>query len=326
MKKQPVAFITGITGQDGSYLTELLLAKGYTVHGLVRRNSILYNYERMELTPDFPRNKNLIMHYGDMTDAISITNILSTVRPDEIYNLAAQSHVKVSFETPLYTAQTCGIGVLNLLEAVRALKLNPKIYQASTSELYSGNPKEAPQNEITPFKPRSPYGVAKLYGFEIARVYRESYGMFISNGILFNHESERRGENFVTRKITLSIGDIVSGKEKYITLGNIDAKRDWGYAPEYVWAMWKMLQQDKPDDFVIATGETHSVKEFLIEACAVAGLDWKKILKINDKYKRPNEVDYLCGDASKAKRILGWKPQTTFKQLVKIMVKHDLKK
>lgn len=324
MPKKPVAFITGITGQDGSYLTEQLLAKGYRVHGLVRRNSILYNYERMELTPNFPHNKNLIMHYGDMTDSVSLTHVLATVKPDEIYNLAAQSHVKVSFETPLYTAQTCGIGILNLLEAVRALKLNPKIYQASTSELYSGNPAEAPQNELTPFSPKSPYGVAKLYAFEIARVYRESYGMFIANGILFNHESERRGESFVTRKITLGIRDILSGKEKYITLGNLDAKRDWGYAPEYTEAMQLILQQDKPDDFVIATGETHSVREFLIEACTIAGLDWKKIIKIDAKYKRPNEVDYLCGDPSKARRKLGWKPKTTFKELVKIMVEAEL--
>ncbi len=325
MSKQKIAFITGITGQDGSYLAELLLAKGYRVHGLVRRNSILYNYERLELSPDFPHNKNLIMHYGDMTDSVSITNILIKVKPTEIYNLAAQSHVKVSFETPLYTAQTSGIGVLNLLEAVRALNLKTKIYQASTSELYSGDPKEAPQNELTPFKPKSPYGVAKLYGFEIARVYRESYGMFIANGILFNHESERRGESFVTRKITLGIKDILAGKEKYIKLGNINAKRDWGYAPEYVEAMWRILQQEKPEDFVIATGETHSVKEFLVEACKVAGLDWQKILKIDEKYKRPNEVYYLCGDASKARKVLGWKPKTTFQELVKIMVESDIK-
>lgn len=325
MNKQKKAFITGITGQDGSYLTELLLAKGYAVHGLVRRNSILYNYERIECTPDFPHNKNLIMHYGDMTDSVSITNILAKVRPNEIYNLAAQSHVKVSFETPLYTAQTCGIGVLNLLEATRALKLNPKIYQASTSELYSGDPKEVPQNELTPFNPKSPYGAAKLYGYEIARIYRESYGMFISNGILFNHESERRGESFVTRKITLGIRDILSGKEKYITLGNLDAKRDWGYAPEYVKAMWLILQQDRPDDFVIATGETHSVKEFAMEACEMAKLNWKKIVKVDKKYTRPNEVDYLCGDATKAERVLGWKPKIKFKELVKIMVQAELK-
>lgn len=322
MKK--VAFITGITGQDGSYLTEFLLKKGYEIHGLVRRNSILYNYGRLEETPDFPHNAGLTLHYGDMTDSVSLINILATVQPDEIYNLAAQSHVKVSFETPLYTAQTSGIGVLSLLEAVRALKLNPKIYQASTSELYSGDPTQAPQNELTPFKPRSPYGVAKLYGFEIARIYRESYGMFISNGVLFNHESERRGENFVTRKITLGIRDIVQGRATHITLGNIDAKRDWGYAPEYVEAMWMILQQDKADDFVVATGETHSVKEFLIEACKIAGLDWEKVLKIDEKYERPNEVDYLCGDATKAQKILGWKAKTTFKDLVKIMMEAEL--
>lgn len=320
-----IAFITGITGQDGSYLTELLLSKGYEIHGLVRRNSILFNYKRMEYTENFPHNKNLILHYGDMTDSISLTNILAQVKPDEIYNLAAQSHVKVSFETPLYTAQTCGIGVLNLLEAVRALKLNPKIYQASTSELYSGDPQEAPQNELTPFKPKSPYGAAKLYGYEIARIYRESYGMFISNGILFNHESERRGESFVTRKITLSIRDILLGKEKYITLGNLDAKRDWGYAPEYTEAMWLMLQQEKPDDFVIATGATYSVKKFAQEACQLAGLNYKKVVRTSKKYLRPNEVDYLCGNASKAKRILGWQPKTTFKKLVKIMVEAELK-
>ncbi len=325
MSKNKSALITGITGQDGSYLAELLLKKGYTVHGIVRRNSILYNYERLEITKNFPHNKKLILHYGDMADSVSLVNILSRAKPAEIYNLAAQSHVKVSFETPLYTAQTTGIGVLNLLESVRALKLKTKIYQASTSELYSGDPTEAPQNELTPFRPKSPYGVAKLYGLEIARVYRESYGMFISNGILFNHESERRGESFVTRKITLGIRDIKLGKEKYITLGNLDAKRDWGYAPEYTEAMWLILQQDKPNDFVIATGETHSVKEFLIEACAVAGLDWKKILKINKKYERPNEVDYLCGDPAKAHRILGWKAKTNFRELVKIMVSAELK-
>lgn len=319
-----VAFITGVTGQDGSYLAEFLLVKGYEVHGLVRRNSTLFNYERLELNSGVLENENLKLHYGDMTDSVSIINILSTVQPDEIYNLAAQSHVKVSFETPLYTAETTGIGVLNLLEAVRALKIQTKIYQASTSELYSGNPAEAPQNEQTPFKPKSPYGVAKLYGFEIGRIYRESYGMFISNGILFNHESERRGESFVTRKITLGIRDIIAGKATHITLGNIEAKRDWGYAPEYVEAMWKILQHTQPDDFVIATGETHSVKEFLMEACAVAGLDWEKILKIDEKYERPNEVDYLCGDASKANRVLGWKPKTTFKELVKIMVTKEL--
>jgi len=326
-KKTKVAFITGITGQDGTYLAKLLLEKGYEVHGLIRRNSTLYNYDKIDQEiPDHQKNKNLTLHYGDMTDSVSLLTILENTRPDEIYNLAAQSHVRVSFETPLYTAQTTGIGVLNLLEAVRALKLKSKIYQASTSELYSGDPKQAPQNELTPFKPKSPYGVAKLYGFEIARIYRESYGMFISNGILFNHESEIRGESFVTRKITLGICDILLKKEKYITLGNLDAKRDWGYAPEYMEAAWKMLQQKKPDDFVIATGETHSVKEFLIEACKIAGLDWKKVYKINKYYKRPNEVDHLCGDAKKARKVLKWKPKTKFKKLVKIMLESDCKK
>lgn len=318
-----VAFITGVTGQDGSYLAELLIAKGYTVHGLVRRSST-FNRSRIEHIHGYPHNKNLFLHYGDMTDSISLVHILAEVKPDEIYNLAAQSHVAVSFETPLYTAETTGIGVLCLLEAVRSLGLKSKIYQASTSELYGGDPAQAPQNEGTAFMPKSPYGVAKLYGFEIARVYRESYGMFITNGILFNHESERRGESFVTRKITLSIADILTGKEEKILLGNLEARRDWGYAPEYVEAMWLMLQQDQPDDFVVATGETHSVKEFVDEACGLVGLDPEKVVEIWEKYKRPNEVDYLCGDASKAKTILGWEPKTKFKDLVRIMLTHDL--
>lgn len=321
MKK--VAFITGVTGQDGSYLAEFLIANGYVVHGLVRRSST-FNRSRIEHIHGYPHNKDLFLHYGDMTDSISLVHILAQVKPDEIYNLAAQSHVAVSFETPLYTAETTGIGVLSLLEAVRSLGLKSKIYQASTSELYSGDPAQAPQNERTPFMPKSPYGVAKLYGFEIARVYRESYGMFITNGILFNHESERRGESFVTRKITLSIADILTGKEEKILLGNLEARRDWGYAPEYVEAMWLMLQQDQPDDFVVATGETHSVKEFVDEACGLVGLDPEKVVEIWEKYKRPNEVDYLCGDASKAKTILGWEPKTKFKNLVRIMLTHDL--
>ncbi len=330
-KKAKVAFITGVTGQDGSYLVEILLKKGYIVHGLVRRSSTL-NRGRLDeglYSPDSDIGGaglgNFHLHYGDMTDSVSITHILSQVRPDEIYNLAAQSHVKISFETPLYTAQTTGVGVLNLLEAVRILGLKSKIYQASTSELYSGDPKEVPQNERTPFHPRSPYGVAKLYGFEIARVYRESYGMFVINGILFNHESPRRGENFVTRKITVGLGQIVRGEKKFITLGNLDAKRDWGYAPEYMEAAWRMLQQKTPDDFVIATGETHSVREFAEAACLAAGLDFKKVVKTSDKYLRPNEVDYLCGDASKAKRVLKWEPKVKFAELVKLMVAHDIR-
>lgn len=320
-----VAFITGITGQDGSFLAELLLHKGYEVHGLVRSSStFLENRKRIRHFYDYPHNENIFLHYGDMTDSVSLFHVLQKVRPDEIYNMAAQSHVQISFETPFYTAQTTGIGVLNLLEAVRTLGLKAKIYQASTSELFSGDPVQAPQNELTPFKPRSPYGVAKLYGFEIARVYRESYGMFVANGILFNHESERRGENFVTRKITLGLRDVLNKKEEHIMLGNLDAKRDWGYAPEYMELVWRILQQEQPDDFVIATGETHSVREFVQEACDLVGLDWKKIVKVTEKYRRPNEVDHLCGDASKAKRLLGWEPKVRFKDLVKIMVDADV--
>ena len=322
-QKKKVAFITGCTGQDGSYLTELLLEKGYIVHGLVRRAST-FNRGRLEHLYTNPDNEEgLFLHYGDLTDSVSLTNILADVRPDEIYNLAAQSHVKVSFETPVYTAQTTGIGVLNLLEAVRSLRLTPRIYQASTSELYSGEQSEAPQNEKTRFNPKSPYGVAKLYGFEIARVYREAYDMYIANGILFNHESERRGENFVTRKISMGVGDILRGKKKEILLGNLDAARDWGYAPEYVDAMWRILQQPEPTDFVIATGETHTVREFVEHACKIAGLDWQKIVKVDARYKRPNEVNYLRGDNAKARDLLGWSPQVRFPELVKIMVMHD---
>lgn len=330
-QKNKIAFITGCTGQDGSYLVELLLKKGYVVHGLVRRSSTM-NRGRLEAlySPDSDIGGlglgRLHLHYGDMTDSVSLTHLLSKIAPDEIYNLAAQSHVKISFETPLYTAQTSGVGVLNLIEAVRILGLSSKIYQASTSELFSGSKSEAPQNEKTPFHPRSPYGVAKLYGFEIARVYRESYGMFIVNGILFNHESPRRGENFVTRKITLGIGDIIRGRKEKIILGNLSAKRDWGYAPEYMEAAWRMLQQKEPDDFVIATGEAHSVREFAEEACRVANLNFKKVITTSETYTRPNEVDYLCGDASKAKRMLGWKPNVHFKELVAIMVNHDIQR
>ena len=325
MNSKPVALITGITGQDGSFLAELLLAKGYDVHGVVRRNAILFNRENLKhLHGPVPEERKITLHYGDMTDSVSLTNILANVKPDEIYNLAAQSHVQVSFETPLYTSLTTGVGVLNLLEAIRVLKLHPKIYQASTSELYSGDPKEAPQSEETPFHPRSPYGVAKLYAAGIARVYRESYGMFIAQGILFNHESERRGENFVTRKITLGVRDILMGTQKSITFGNLDAHRDWGYAPEYVEAMWRMLQQKTPDDFVIATGETHSVREFTEEACRLTKLDVKKVITVDERYKRPNEVEYLCGNPSKAERVLGWKAKTRFKDLVRIMIEKEL--
>ena len=330
MKK---ALITGITGQDGSYLAEFLLKKGYEVHGLVRRSSS-FNRGRIEhlyKKPDkdiagLGRNGKLHLHYGDMADFVSLTNILSKVKPEEVYNLAAQSQVQISFETPYYTAQATGVGVLNLLEAIRILGLKCRVYQASTSELFSGDKNEAPQNEKTPFKPKSPYGVAKLYAYEIARVYRESYGMFISNGILFNHESERRGENFVTRKITKGISAILKGERDCIYLGNLAASRDWGYAPEYMEAAWLMLQQKKPDDFVIATGETHTVREFAQKACRLAGLDFKKAIKTDNAYLRPNEVNYLCGDASKAKKVLGWSPKVKFDQLVKIMVDYDTKK
>ena len=313
------ALITGITGMDGSYLAEQLLKKGYEVHGLVRR-SATWNRSNIDHVSEIYNN----LHYGDMTDFVSIVSVLKKVQPDEIYNLAAQSHVQVSWEIPAYTAQTTGFGVLNLLEAVRILGLKTKIYQASTSEMFSGDPKEAPQNELTPFNPQSPYGLAKLYAHEICGIYRKAFGMFICCGILFNHEGERRGENFITRKITKGVANIVKGKQDKIELGNLAAKRDWGYAPEFTEAMWLMLQQDKPDDYVIATGETHSVKEFAEQAFKEVNLDWKKYVRVKEKYIRPLEVNLLQGDATKAKKI-GWEPKTKFKELVKLMVKHDLK-
>jgi GDPmannose 4,6-dehydratase len=339
MKKAKKALITGITGQDGSYLAELLMKKGYEVYGIVRRSST-FNRHNIEHLFNTKESYSRLLHYGDMADIDSLLRIVGEVKPDEIYNLAAQSHVRVSFDIPFYTAQSDAIGVLNLLEAVKHLSPHSKIYQASTSELYSGDPLEAPQNEKTPFKPKSPYGVAKLYGFEIARIYRESYGMFIVNGILFNHESPRRGENFVTRKISISLNEIKAGKRSKMILGNLDAKRDWGYAPEYMEAAWRMLQQDKPEDFVIATGETHSVREFIEEACKVLGINiiWKGkgvqekgidkktgkvIIEIDPGYFRPNEVNHLRGDAARAREKLGWKPKTPFKELVKLMVLSD---
>ncbi len=338
-KNHKKALITGITGQDGSYLAELLIDKGYEVYGIVRRSST-FNRRNIEHIFNTRETYSHRLHYGDMTDIDSILRILRETKPDEIYNLAAQSHVRVSFDMPFYTAQSDAIGVLNLLEAVKNLELKSKIYQASTSELFSGDPRQAPQNEKVPFKPKSPYGVAKLYGYEIARIYRESYDMFIVNGILFNHESPRRGENFVTRKITIGLNEIKANKRKMLLLGNLDAHRDWGYAPEYMEAAWKMLQQDKPEDFVIATGETHSIREFVEETCKILGIDilWKGkgkkevgldkktgkiIIGIDEGYFRPNEVNYLCGDNTKAKKILGWKPKVTFKELVKIMTEAD---
>ena len=341
------ALITGITGQDGSYLAEFLLKKGYEVHGLIRRSSSI-NTRRLDdlYNKDETIDNRLFLHYGDMTDAISLTNIISKIEPDEIYNLAAQSHVKVSFEIPEVTANADALGTLKLIEAVRNLGLvsKTKIYQASTSELY-GKVLETPQSEKTPFYPRSPYGVAKLYAFWIMKNYREAYDMFTCNGILFNHESEKRGFNFVTRKITIGLARIKLGIKdpKYglaLELGNIDSKRDWGYAKEYVEAMWLMMQQDKPEDFVIATGETHSVREF-VEACCEEldiknrwegkGLDevgidddtGKTIIKINSNYFRPTEVDILLGDPSKAKEKLGWEAKTKFSDLAKLMVKSD---
>jgi len=321
-----IALITGITGQDGSYLTELLLSKGYQVHGLVRRCST-FNRQRIEhLYGDFHNEDKLHLHYGDLTDYISVMNIIKKVRPSEIYNLGAQSHVAVSYEIPNYTAQTSGIGVLNVLEAVRILGLDSRIYQASTSELFRGSPDTSPQNEDTIFDPVSPYGVAKLYAHQLCKVYREAYGMFISCGILFNHESPRRGKNFVTRKITVAVNNIPRNKQKYLYLGNLEAKRDWGYAPEYVEGMWTMLQQNKPNDYVLATGETHTIKEFCEEAFKLVGLNWEDYVKYDERQIRPNEVDLLCGDASKAKEELGWIPKTKFKELVKIMIDADVNK
>jgi len=340
-----VALITGVTGQDGSYLAEFLLNKGYNVHGIVRRAST-FNRERIEHLHSYenPTRENLYLHYGDMTDSSNLIRIIRQIQPDEIYNLAAQSHVQISFEVPEYTADADGVGTLRLLEAVRFLELDKKtrIYNASTSELY-GQAQEFPQNEKTPFHPRSPYAVAKLYSYWIGTNYREAYNMFVCNGILFNHESPRRGENFVTRKITLSVAKILAGKQESLHLGNLNAKRDWGYAPEYVESMWLMLQQDEPDDYVIATGEAHTVREFTESAFQEVeitiewrgkevnerGIDSKTgrvLVEVSPEYFRPADVDFLLGDASKASEKLGWKPRTRFNQLVRIMVHADLRK
>lgn len=343
------ALITGITGQDGSFLAEFLIEKGYEVHGIIRRSSS-FNTQRIEhlylkeWIKDQKQERAINLHYGDMTDSSSLIRILQQIQPDEIYNLAAQSHVKVSFDVPEYTAETDAVGTLRLLEAIRILGLEKKtkIYQASTSELY-GLVQEVPQKETTPFYPRSPYGVAKLYGFWITKNYRESYGMFAVNGILFNHESERRGETFVTRKITLAAARIAKGLQEKLYLGNLSALRDWGYAKDYVECMWLMLQYEKPEDFVVATGEAHSVREFCTLAFKYAGIElkWesegvnekgidvktgKTLVEVDEKYFRPAEVEQLLGDASKAQRLLGWNPRkTSFEDLVKIMVESDLK-
>src|SRR5688572_18378657 len=311
------AMITGITGQDGSYLAELLLEKGYEVHGLVRRSSS-FNTWRIDHIRD-----RLVLHYGDLVDQNSLVRTLSLVQPDEIYNLAAQSHVKVSFEMPEYTTEVTAIGVLRVLDAIRELGLKSRFYQAGSSEMF-GLVQETPQRETTPFHPRSPYGVAKVFGHWMTVNYREGYGMHASNGILFNHESPRRGENFVTRKITMGVAAIKNGVSKELRLGNLDAKRDWGYARDYVEAMWLMMQQEQPDDYVIAMGETHSVREFLEEAFSYAGLEWEKYVKVDPKYFRPAEVDFLLGDPAKARAALGWKPKVAFRELVRLMVDADM--
>ncbi len=317
-----VALITGTTGQDGSYLSEFLLEKGYTVHGVKRRSSS-FNTERIDKIDVHPRHPdaNLFLHYCDLADMASLTRLLQDVRPHEVYNLAAQSHVRVSFDIPGYTADITGLGAVRVLEAARTAKIPCRIYQASSSEMFGGTP--PPQRENTPFHPRSPYGCAKVFAYWSAVNYREAWGMHVSNGILFNHESPRRGENFVTRKITRAVARIEAGLQDTLFLGNLDAVRDWGYAPEYVEAMWLMLQQNEPDDYVVATGEARTVREFVEAAFARVGLNWKDHVSIDPSYLRPAEVDALIGDASKAKRKLGWVPKTLFPDLVRIMVDSD---
>ena len=340
MKK---ALITGITGQDGSYLTELLLDKGYEVHGIIRRSSSFNTFRIDHLYKDESiLNKSLFLHYGDLTDSSNLNRLVEKIQPDEIYNLGAQSHVQVSFELPEYTAEVDGVGTLRFLDAIRETGIKTKFYQASTSELY-GKVQEIPQTEQTPFYPRSPYGVAKLYAYWIVVNYREAYDIFACNGILFNHESERRGKTFVTRKISVAVSKIILGLQDSLSIGNLDAKRDWGYAPEYCEGMWRMLQAEKPDDYVMATSKTHTVREFIEESFDVLGeeiiwegegIDEKGILKssgqmvvnINPRYFRPTEVELLIGDASKAKTNLGWVPKVTFAELVKIMVTADYNK
>jgi len=339
--KRKRALITGVTGQDGSYLAELLLEKGYEVHGIIRRSSS-FNTARLDAIYQDPHERDVrfILHYGDLNDASSLNRVLRVVDPDEIYNLGAQSHVKVSFDTPEYTAEVTGVGSVRLLEAIRELEIRPRIYQASSSEMF-GKVREVPQSELTPFYPRSPYGVAKVYAYWMTVNYREAYGLFAVNGILFNHESPRRGETFVSRKITRAVGRIAAGIDERLYLGNLEARRDWGYAKDYVEAMWLMLQQAEPDDFVIATGDTHTVREFCELAFAEAGIGlvWKgmgldekgidatsgKVLvEIDPRYLRPTEVDLLIGDASKARERLGWQPKTGFKDLVRLMAGSDV--
>jgi len=319
------ALITGITGQDGSYLAELLLEKGYEVHGIIRRAST-FNTGRLDgiYADRHDVRTRLFLHYGDLSDASSLSRLIGMIKPDEVYNLAAQSHVRVSFDSPEYTTDITATGAIRLLEAIRETGLNLRFYQASSSEMY-GLVQETPQRESTPFYPRSPYGCAKVYAYWITVNYRESYGMHASNGILFNHESPRRGETFVTRKITRAVAHIKAGLQEKLYLGNLDAKRDWGYAKEFVEAMWLMLQQDKADDYVVSTGETHSIREFLDHAFGHVKLDWKKYVEIDPRYFRPAEVDLLIGDCSKAKKKLAWTPKTNFPELVKLMVDADIK-
>jgi GDPmannose 4,6-dehydratase len=319
------ALVTGITGQDGSYLAELLLDKGYEVHGLVRRSSS-FNTGRIDhLYQDRHEDDvRLTLHYGDLNDASSLNRVIEKIAPDEIYNLAAQSHVKVSFEVPEYTGEVTGLGTLRLLEAIRETEVPARFYQASSSELY-GKVQEVPQSETTPFYPRSPYAVAKLYSYWIVVNYREGYGLHASNGILFNHESPRRGETFVTRKITRAVAAIKAGKQKKLYLGNLDAKRDWGFAGDYVEAQWRILQQDEGDDYVVATGETHSVREFCEHAFSHVGLNYEDYVEVDPQYYRPTEVDLLIGDPTKAKEKLGWEPKVMFPELVTMMVDADMK-
>ena len=321
MKK---ALITGITGQDGSYLADLLLEKGYEVHGIIRRASS-FNTSRIDHLSQDPHvnGVRMFLHYGDLSDSLSLTRLIDRVTPDEIYHLGAQSHVRVSFDIPEYTGDIVGLGTIRILEAIREAKVKARFYQASSSEMF-GKVQEVPQKETTPFWPRSPYAVAKVYGYWATVNYRESYGMHASNGILFNHESPRRGETFVTRKITRAVARIKLGMQKELYLGNLDAKRDWGYAKEYVEGMWRMLQQPEGDDYVLATNETHSVREFCEVAFAHVGLDWQEFVKYDARYERPAEVELLIGDPAKAKAKLGWEPQTTFIGLTKLMVDADL--
>lgn len=317
------ALITGVTGQDGSYLAELLLSKGYTVHGIVRRSSS-FNTERIDHIYQGPqeRNRSLLLHHADLADGVALVNLLRDIQPDEVYNLGAQSHVRVSFDAPLYTGDVTGLSTLRLLEAVRASGIESRLYQASSSEMFGAAP--PPQNERTPFHPRSPYGCAKVFGYWATVNYREAYGMYAVNGILFNHESPRRGETFVTRKITRAVARIKAGLQDRLYLGNLDAVRDWGYAPEYVDAMWRMLQRDEPDDYVVATGQAATVRQFVETAFAHAELDWAEHVRYDPKYERPSEVDALIGDAAKARELLGWEARVEVNELARIMVDADI--